>query len=99
MTASEYGDRFVAKMGAEAIKMLLEEIDIDALSAELHAQFATHQLDAGAREGDQAAEGRRSAAQVGQQPRVDGAGRDPGDSAGPAPAGAARRRPLRHVAT
>jgi len=37
---SEYADRFVAKMGAEGIKMLLEEIDLDALSAELHAQFA-----------------------------------------------------------
>lgn len=37
----EFGDRFVAKMGAEAIKMLLEEIDIEALSAELHAQIAT----------------------------------------------------------
>ncbi len=37
----EWGDRFVAKMGAEAIKMLLEEIDIDALSAELHNQVAT----------------------------------------------------------
>ena len=35
----EYGDRFVAKMGAEAIKILLEEVDLDALSAELHAQF------------------------------------------------------------
>ncbi len=33
------GDRFVAKMGAEAIRMLLEEIDIDLLSEELHAQF------------------------------------------------------------
>ncbi len=37
----EWGDRFVAKMGAEAVKMLLEEIDIDALSAELHNQVAT----------------------------------------------------------
>ncbi len=37
---SEYGDRFVARMGAEAIKNLLEEIDIDALSAELHVQFS-----------------------------------------------------------
>jgi len=35
----KYGDRFVAKMGAEAVKMLLEEIDIEALSAELHSQF------------------------------------------------------------
>ena len=36
----QYGDRFVAKMGAEAIKILLEEVDLDALSAELHAQFS-----------------------------------------------------------
>ncbi len=38
---SEWGDAFMAKMGAEAVKMLLEEIDIEALSAELHAQFAS----------------------------------------------------------
>ncbi len=37
---SEFRDRFVAKMGAEAIKMLLEEIDIERLSEELHHQFA-----------------------------------------------------------
>jgi len=36
---SDWADRFVAKMGAEAIKMLLEEIDVDALCADLHAQF------------------------------------------------------------
>ena len=36
----EFGsDRFVAKMGAEAIRMLLEEIDVDRLSEELHTQF------------------------------------------------------------
>jgi DNA-directed RNA polymerase subunit beta' len=39
---SEYGsDRFVAKMGAEAVKILLEELDLDALSAELHTTFAS----------------------------------------------------------
>ncbi len=37
----EWGDRFVAKMGAEAIKMLLSEIDIDQLSQDLHQQLAT----------------------------------------------------------
>jgi len=37
----EWGDRFVAKMGAEVIKLLLEEIDVDTLSAELHNQVAT----------------------------------------------------------
>ncbi len=34
-------DRFVARMGAEAVKLLLEELDLDVLSAELHTQFAT----------------------------------------------------------
>ena len=38
---AQFGDRFVAKMGAEAIKILLEELDLDALSAELHAKFAS----------------------------------------------------------
>ncbi|MDX9973134.1 MAG: DNA-directed RNA polymerase subunit beta', partial [FCB group bacterium] len=37
----QWADRFVARMGAEAIKSLLEEIDVDALSAELHTQLAT----------------------------------------------------------
>jgi DNA-directed RNA polymerase subunit beta' len=38
----KYGaDRFTALMGAEAIKRLLQEIDLDALSAELHSQFLT----------------------------------------------------------
>ncbi len=37
---AEFADRFVAKMGAEAIKSLLEEIDIEALSEELHVKFA-----------------------------------------------------------
>jgi DNA-directed RNA polymerase subunit beta' len=37
----QWGDRFVAKMGAEAIKDLLEEIDIEALSVELHGRVAT----------------------------------------------------------
>ena len=38
---SEFADRFVAKMGAEAVQILLEELDLDALSAELHTQFAS----------------------------------------------------------
>jgi DNA-directed RNA polymerase subunit beta' len=36
----EYGDGFVAKMGAEAIKELLEKIDLDALAVELRAEYA-----------------------------------------------------------
>ncbi len=34
-----FGDQFKAGMGAEAIKTLLEEIDLDALSAELRAEY------------------------------------------------------------
>lgn len=37
----EWGERFVAKMGAEAIKLLLDEIDVDQLSEELHGAVAT----------------------------------------------------------
>jgi DNA-directed RNA polymerase subunit beta' len=37
----QWADRFVAKMGAEAIKMLLEEVDIDQLSVELHETLRT----------------------------------------------------------
>jgi len=37
----EYGDGFVAKMGAEGIKMLLEEMDLDALAVELQEEFQT----------------------------------------------------------
>ena len=52
----------------------------------------------------QAAQDRRRVPQLGRlaatcrnKPGVDDPGRDPGDSARPAAAGAARRRPLRHV--
>ena len=39
----KYGDRFRAGMGAEAIKELLAEVDIDALSAELKEELQTAQ--------------------------------------------------------
>jgi len=35
----EFGDGFVAEMGAEAIRSLLQEVDLDALSIELRAQM------------------------------------------------------------
>ncbi len=37
----QWRDRFTARMGAEAIQALLEEIDIDQLSADLHQELAT----------------------------------------------------------
>ena len=45
---------------------------------------------------DQAPEDGRGHPQLGEQVRVDGHGRDPGDPAGPASAGAAGERQLRH---
>src|SRR5512137_1329808 len=35
----EFGDAFVAEMGAEAIRSLLQEVNLDVLSAELRAQL------------------------------------------------------------
>ena len=37
----KYGDRFKAGMGAEAVKELLQQIDLDALSKELRAELKT----------------------------------------------------------
>ncbi len=50
-----------------------------------------------AEEDHQAAEAGRELPRVRQPPRVDGPDRHPGDPARAAPAGAARRRPLRHL--
>ena len=50
-----------------------------------------------AQEAVQAPQGRRRVPRVGQQARVDDAGRDPGDPAGSPSAGAPRRRPLRDL--
>ncbi len=36
----QYGDRFVAKMGAEAIKDLLDKIDLETLATELRTEYA-----------------------------------------------------------
>jgi len=36
----EHGDKVVAKMGAEAIKALLDKIDLDALAAELRQEYS-----------------------------------------------------------
>ena len=39
MYYEKYGDRFVAEMGAEAIKKLLQEIDVEAVSKELKEEL------------------------------------------------------------
>ncbi len=94
----EFGeDAFVAGMGAEAIRDLLQ-VHRHPLAhrAAARRDEGSHQRGQ-AQEARQAPQGRRGLPRVGQQARVDDAGSDPGDPAGPAPAGAARRRPLRDL--
>ena len=66
--------------------------------ARLHAPGARRgDLRSQAQEAGQAAQGRRGVHRFGLQAGMDGAGRGAGDPAGAAPAGAARRRALRHL--
>ena len=93
-----FGVYFRGGMGAESIRDLLRDLDLNA-EARIAARD-DHDLEgpeAAAR--DQAAEGRQRVHQVREQAGVDGPRGRPGDPAGAAPDGAARRRPLRHLAT
>ena len=94
----EFGeDNFAAGMGAEAIRDLLKYIEVHKLTRAAARRDEGSDQRGEAEEAVQAPQGRRRVPRVGQQARVDDAGRDPGDPAGSAPAGAARRRPLRDV--
>ena len=94
----DYGPvKFRAQMGAEAIKELLKRVNIERLAGELRDKMKHGAVGAEEAEVRQAPEGRRLVPQVQQQAGVDDPGRDPGHSAGAAPAGAARRRPLRDL--
>ena len=87
----------VCKMGAEAIKTLLQKVDVD--DSGRRAQIQNEERDEPAEEAQilEAAQSRGLLPQIGQQAGVDDSGRDPGHSAGTAPARPARRRTLRHV--
>ena len=76
-------NKFVAKMGAEAIYELLQEIDLDALSYQLR-----HQADT---------DGKLPRLAPPQQTRMDDSPGRAGDSARTAPAGASGRRSFRHL--
>ena len=95
----EYGeDAFSAGIGAEAVRIMLESRS--TLEGErTHAAGGArhHQVRAEAQEDHQAAEGRRELHRFGQPPGVDDPGGRAGDPARAAPAGAARRWPLRDV--
>ena len=92
----KYGGRFKAGMGAEAVKLLLDEIDLEDLSVQLQGRTQGRYRPAqGA--GDQAPGGGGGLPEVRQRPVLDDPGRGPGDPAGAAPDGAVGRRPVRHL--
>ena len=93
----EHGIKFRAHMGAEAIKELLKRVNVEKLAGEMREKMRAEIVGAEEAEVRQAAEGRRLVPQVDQQAGVDDPRRDPGDSAGAAAAGAARRRPVRDL--
>ena len=93
-----FGVYFRGGMGAESIRELLKDLDLNHEAASLRETIAHLQgPEAGAR--DQAAEGRQRVHHLREQAGVDGPRRRPGDPAGAPPDGAARRRPVRDVAT
>ena len=91
-----FGEYFRGGMGAEAIRDLLQQVDLEAEADELRRDGAHGEgPEAGPR--GQAPEGRRGLHLVRQPPRADGARGRPGHPAGAAPDGPARRRPLRDL--
>ena len=91
-----FGEYFRGGMGAEAVRDLLQQVDLDA---ECGRPAGAGQDGQGPEAGPrgQAPEGRLRLPAVGQQAGDDGARGGPGDPAGAAPDGPARRRPLRHL--
>ena len=89
---TKYGNSFKASMGAEAIKTLLEALDLDVAGRPSAQGDHQDQQQAEDRGPDQAAQDHQRDQEQQQQGRVDGPGGDPGDPAGPAAAGAAGER-------
>ena len=94
----QYGEgTFDADMGAEAVRKLLVGTRPGRSSrSDSASELARDQLQAEEEGPDQPAEDRRGHPRQRQQARVDGAGRDPGDSARSAAAGAVGLGQLRH---
>ena len=90
-------DAFRAGIGAEAIREMLAAIDLDAEAEQLRADLAEATGELKPKKIIKRLKLVESLPRVRQPSRVDGPDRHPGDPARAAPAGAARRRPLRHV--
>ena len=94
----EMGDEaFVAGMGADAIRELLRDINIPQLAEQLRNEMREATSEAKRKKISKRLKVVEAFNQSSQQARVDDARGDPGDSAGPAPARSARRRPLRDL--
>ena len=91
-----FSDYFDGGMGAEAIKRLLQDFEVDRRGRRAARPDRERQGHAPP-QGDQAPEGRLELRRGQVQPARHGARRRARDPAGPAPDGAARRRPVRDV--
>jgi len=91
----EFGDEFVAKMGAEGIKELLESIDIEAEIERLRGDLTGSE--AKVKKNAKRLKVLEAFKKLRHQARLDGARGAARAAARPASAGAARRRPLCHV--
>ena len=91
-----WGEYFRGGMGAEWVRDLLEQVDLEAECEELEQTINTLQgPEAGP--GGEAAQGRVGVPELRQPARVDDPRLRAGDPAGAAPDGAARRRPVRDL--
>ena len=94
----EYGeDSFTASIGAEAVRELLMQLNLEKEAEQLRKEIAEATSRAEAEEAGQAPEAGRSVHPFGQQAGMDDPDGRAGDPAGTASAGAARWRPLRDV--
>ena len=97
----QYGDTFEADMGAEAVKKLLEKLNLVDLSKQLRDDLmALSKKEKPSRRNSATSSKRLKVVEAlrdsSQQAGVDGAGVHSGNSAGPASIGSARQRQLRH---
>ena len=94
----EFGaDSFTAMIGAEAIREMLKALDLEKMAADLRQEIIEFDVRAQAKEARQAAQADRGLHPVQEQAGMDDPHPRAGNPARSAPAGAARRRTLRHV--
>ena len=92
----KYGNAFKAAMGAEAIKVLLERSDMEALALSSARPLTETSSQQKVKDLTKRLKLVNDIKNSSQQARVDGPGGHPGHPAGPAASGAAGRRQLRH---